>query len=215
MVSLTAVQVCVQNAERLLEDATKTSGPTASALAELSIEESAKAWMLYFRLLFQGRGPRIRARIPRKKLLRVGEYLQQHRDYLSRLDREIAAAFRYHKVKLKFLAFLLGYLEVALPIFEEAERFKGIAEALHGPAFNVKELGVGVNVERLGKLLGSFRKEGLTALDQVKLRGFYVNMSEKGDLVSPSIEAFEPAPLGALAGFLVVSLKGELLLLTK
>jgi AbiV len=214
-VSLTAVEICVANAERLLNDASKVSPPTTAALAELSIEEIGKAWMLYFRMLFQGRSSRFAPRLSARESEVVEAYLETHADYLRKLDKEILEGFRWHRVKLRFLSFLLGYLEVALPLLAKKGRLVPFAEAIHGPAFNVKEAATNLNLEGTRNLLKAFRLESLTELGEVKERGLYVNLSRAGDLVAPEIELL-PAPLlMALAAFLIVTLKGDLLAMSK
>jgi HEPN superfamily AbiV-like protein len=215
MVSLTAVEVCVSNAERLLNDASKVSPPSSAALAELSIEEAGKAWMLYFRLLFQGRQTKFAPRLSSKERAPVEEYLDAHADYLRKLDQEILEGFRWHRVKLRFLSFLLGYVEIALPLLARKGRLVPLAEAIHGPAFNVKDRPNAANVDGVRDLIHAFRLESLTELSAVKERGLYVNLSRTGDLVSPDVEML-PAPLlMALAAFLILTLKGDLLALSR
>jgi hypothetical protein len=215
MVSLSAVELCVGNAERLLIDSTKTTSPTAAALAELSIEEASKAWMLYFRTLFQGRTARHLPRLSRAEAQPIADYFVQHADYLAHLDREILDAFRFHKVKLRFLSFLLGYVKLALPVLSKKGRLTRLAQEVHGPAFNIQEQGVGANTDGMLKLIDAFRLESLTELHAIKERGFYVDFTKSGDLVSPDIEPLSAPLLGALAAFLITMLKGDLVLLTK
>jgi hypothetical protein len=47
-VPVEAVQPCIANAERLLEDAIDVSEPTAAAVTELAPEEALKGWILFF-----------------------------------------------------------------------------------------------------------------------------------------------------------------------
>lgn len=214
-VSLTAVEVCVANAERLLLDASKVSPPSAAALAELSIEEIGKAWMLYFRMLFQGRRVRFAPKLSAKERAPVAAYLEAHAAYLRKLDSEILDGFRWHKVKLRFLSFLLGYVELALPILATKKRLIPLAEAIHGPAFNVRDGVAEVDLEGTRSLLKAFRLGSLTELGEVKERGLYVNLAKSGDLVSPAIEVFPGLLLMNLSAFLILTLKGDLLALSK
>jgi hypothetical protein len=216
MVSLSAVELCVHNAERLLLDATKTSPPTAAALAELSLEEAAKGWMLYFRLIFQGRKSRVRIRMSPKESKVAVDFLDSKAVYLEGLDGEIFLAFKWHKVKLRFLAFLLEYLELALPVLVKRARTLKITQELHGPAFAVNEAFGTPDLEVMLRLIRSFRRDHLTELGEVKERGLYVNLSNSGvDLISPEIQPSAAPLLGSLAEFLIVALKGNLVLLTK
>jgi hypothetical protein len=213
-VSLTAVEVCVTNAERLLGDASKVSPSTAAALAELSIEESGKAWMLYFRLLFQGRKTKFTPRISARESRPVEAYLEAHSDYLKKLDREILDGFKWHRVKLKFLSFLLGYLDVALPLLLGKGRLLPLAEAIHGPAFNVRDETSVESIKEIQQLIKAFHLENFTELGAVKERGLYVNLSRTGDLVSPEIEVLPVPLLMTLAAFLIQTLKADLLALS-
>jgi hypothetical protein len=209
------VEICLLNVERLLIDATKTSGPSAAALAELSIEEAAKAWMLYFRLLFQGRRPRFSPRLSRSEHAELDDFLESQSTYLKGLDNEIAAAFWFHKVKLRFLSFLFRYVEKVLPVLGKKGDLKRPAEEVHGPAIRISESAGELNTEGALSLLRAFRLERLTELDAVKQRGFYVGLTKRGDLVSPDIDPVPSQLLLQLGAFLILTLKGELIALTK
>jgi len=212
---VTAVEVCIANAERLLGDSLKTSPPSAASLAELSIEEAAKAWMVYFKLLSQGRRPRFSPRLTKSDKGKLEAYLSGNVEYLKGLDKEIFLAFKRHKVKLRFLAFLLGYLEVTLPLLATKTRYLRNVQSLSGPAFKTQEPSGNIDVQPILNLIKSFRLENLTELDSVKQSGFYVNLAKRGDLVSPEVEPLPFALLQQLAVFLIAALKGELQLLTK
>ena len=214
-VSISAVEVCILNAERLLLDATKTSGPTSAALAELSIEEAAKAWMLYFRLLLQGRKIKFAPRFTSIERLEIEKYLESHEGQLRKLDDEIITSFKSHKVKLQFLSFLLGYVEKVLPIVAKNGRLKRLAEEIHGPALNLSLSQESTKVSDALELIKAFRLDRLTELDAIKQRGFYVNLTEKGDVVSPEIDPVPSQLLISLATFLIVMLKGDLIALSK
>ena len=191
---LSASEICVLNAERLLEDATRVSPPTSAALAELSIEEAANGWMLYFRILFQGRKTRFKVHLSPRKKRAIDRYLEKNPPYLSNLDSEIQDAFRHHKVKLRFLTFLLGYVKCALPLMaSERKSLVALAKEVHGPAFNVRETDQPPDLSGVFQLIKAFRLERLPELDSVKQRGFYVRFTKSGDLTSPSIEPFPNA----------------------
>ncbi len=214
-VSLSAVELCVENAERLLLDATKTSPPTSAALAELSIEEAAKGWMLYLRLIAQGRKVPHLPRISRAVSKALKRTLEENFDDLAHLDERIWEAFRDHRVKLRFLGVLLQFVSAGLPLLAKQDDVVRLTQDIQGPAFNPKEADPSKEIDAIKTLLSSFRVDGLTYLDLVKKRGFYVNLSEKGDLVSPSIESFPTRLLAELSAFLILTLKGDLLLVTR
>jgi hypothetical protein len=213
-VSFSAVELTIENAERLLIDSTKTSPPTSAALAELSVEEAAKAWLLYFRFMAQGRTvrnlPRIPAAVRRAMEAAAESSLKDFQD----LDHTIFEAFRDHRVKLRFLGFLLKQLEVSLPIFAKSAEMAQIGQDIQGPAINVREIDAASEIGAIQNLISSFRLEGLTDLDSVKKRGFYVNITDRGDLISPSIYSPPTRLLVELAAFLIVALKGDLVLVS-
>jgi len=215
-VSLSAVELCAQNAERLFVDATKVSAPTTAALAELSIEESAKGWMLYFRLLLQGQTVKAPFRVSRKEAKPITDFLESRADYLVGLDGDILLAFRRHEVKLRFLAFLLEFLEKSVPMLAAKDRPVQIAQTLQGHVFDVRQSFAPPDPAATLALIRSFRREFLTELSQVKERGFYVNLSDsRREMVSPDIQQFPTPLLLGLAALLFGSLKANLLLLTK
>lgn len=214
-VTLSAIEVCISNAERLLMDASKTSPPTAAALAELSIEEACKAWLLYLRLTFQGRRPKTNLRFKRKAELQLGQYIEANDEYLRDLDKEIAGAFKRHGFKLRFLQFLFGYLKIAVPAAKESKQLHRVPELLHRGLFDVKEAEMVPQMENVEQLLSMFRPENFERLVDLKERGFYVNLTNSGDLVSPEVESHPVVALEELAGLLIGTLKGELILLTR
>jgi hypothetical protein len=171
--------------------------------------------MLYFRLLLQGRRPRFSPRLSRSDRAELDEFLESYSSYLKGLDNEIAAAFRFHKVKLQFLSFLLRYVEKALPVLGKKGNLKQLAEEVHGPAIRISESTGGMNTENALRLLKAFRLERLTELDAVKQRGFYVGLTKRGDLVSPDIDPVPSQLLLQLGAFLILTLKGDLIALTK
>lgn len=216
MVTLSAIEVCVSNAERLLLDASKTTQPTAAALAELSIEEAAKAWMLYFRFRFQGRSTKLGFHLSPVDQKKINRCIKDLAPSLEKLDEDIADAFRYHKVKLRFIGSLLKYVSVAMPIMAKKKgTLAQIAREVHGPAINVRVGDYPATVKELLKVVQAFQLDHMTELDLMKQRGFYVNLTKSGDLVSPDIEPLPSLLLMPLAAFLIITLKGDLLLLTK
>jgi hypothetical protein len=208
------VELCVENAERLLIDSTKTSPPTSAALAELSIEEVAKAWLLFFRFMAQGRPVRNLPRIPASIRRAMEDAAESSLKDFRNIDHTIFEAFRDHRVKLRFLGFLLKQLEVSLPVLAQSADMARVGRDIQGPAINVREIDPAKEIASIQKLISSFRLEGLSDLDSVKKRGFYVNITDRGDLISPSIYAPPTRLLLELAAFLIVALKGDLVLVS-
>ncbi|MDG6912435.1 MAG: hypothetical protein JRN35_05070 [Nitrososphaerota archaeon] len=215
-VSLTAIEVCISNAERLLQDAAKTSVPTSAALAELSIEEAAKAWMLYFRIRFQGKSLSVHPVLSETERRRIEKCVKDLAPSAEEFDAEVIASFRSHKVKLKFLGSLLRYVVVAMPMMAKQKKaLERLARRVHGEAFNLPIDQWPAVSSQLLELVKTFRPEHITELDSVKQRGFYVNLTGTWDLVSPDMEPFPNQLLMALAAFLIVTLKGDVVALTK
>ena len=58
LVPMEAVQLCIANSKRLLNDADYVSEPTRAALIEIAFEEVLKAWILFFNLNDTTRWPK-------------------------------------------------------------------------------------------------------------------------------------------------------------
>jgi hypothetical protein len=101
----------------------------------LAIEEAAKAWMLYIKLLVQGSGSRYTLPVAKAEREQLESYLKSNASYLEELDSEIVSVFREHKVKLRFMRFLLGYFKKLLSIVAKKELLRPFVEKIRGPAF--------------------------------------------------------------------------------
>lgn len=196
-------------------DATKTSAPTGAALAELSIEEACKAWMLYFWLLFQGRRTRAPLRASRKLARAMDAYLESKADYLTHFGTETLAAFKWHRVKLRFLSFLLGFLKITASESRSSDEIAKIVTRIQGGLYAPKGEFLVAGHKQVQEFLSSLQLEALPILADVKERGIYVNLTESRDLLAPDVESLPTQVLVALAAFLIESLKGELVLLTR
>jgi hypothetical protein len=163
--------------------------------------------MLFVRVKFQGHKTQAPLRLASNEARPAGDFLVSKADYPKGLDGEILLAFKWHKVKLRFLAFLLEYLEFTIPIPAKKERPVNVAQELHGAAFDVK-LALGApNIDATLKLIRSYRREFLTEIGEIKERGLYVNVSESGgDLISPGIQTLPTRLLMELAAFLIATL---------
>ncbi|MDG6970671.1 MAG: hypothetical protein JRN54_06140 [Nitrososphaerota archaeon] len=207
------------NAERLLEDSTKVSSPTQTALAELSLEEVAKAWMLYLTALQKrgkkdwlppGQFPRMKGKS--RDLRRVGKFLEEHQSYLEHLP--VDQAFYRHEVKLEFLKFLLEYLRLLAPIAQTSR--KQIIEWLSvaNPGFNIGTIVSKRRPQAFDQILRRLNLWQLVTLNELKERGFYVNATRSGHLTAPDSHGTTFSVLvGSLALLLVVMLRGEIQLL--
>lgn len=193
------------------------SPPTAAALAELSIEEISKAWLLYFVWLFgTGREPRRGSiKFTEKEESALEGFFKQNRRYLEGLGNELSLAFKDHPPKLKFLRFLFDYIELLTPILQKKKEYVAqLSETALGPVFNARRLMAGATPQSTPSVFEGFKRRGLTELARLKNRALYVDLSRSNELISPEVNLPVVPLLQMLAARLIVALKVELLSLT-
>ena len=92
---------CIDNAERLYDDASKTSPPTKAALIELSIEELAKALLVLYKT------PEFENSLLKAEFVDAGKIINnlEGTDFIKTLDEFKIADFttRVHEKKLNFI----------------------------------------------------------------------------------------------------------------
>ena len=150
--SIEAVQLCLDNYARLMDDSDKVSDETSFALRELSLEELIKAWMLYFayfsdvikqqsdkeaffRKYFAKTNINVSdlpsaSNFPHQptESLQAPTATTAFTKFMAVLQKlykpNIQDAFRLHSVKLDYLSNLLQYLELLLTLFKEMPNYK-------------------------------------------------------------------------------------------
>jgi hypothetical protein len=217
VVSVEAIQLCVLNSSRLLEDSGKVSAPSAAALAELSIEEISKAWLLYFVwLIGTGREQsRVSFKFTAKERDTIGQFFEKNRAYLDSLIDEVPLAFKDHPPKLRFLRFLMDYMQFVTPILlARKEYLAQVTEVALGPVFNARELLGETTLQSNPSVYQGFKRRGLSELAKVKNRGFYVDLTRSNEFIAPDMNVPVVPLLQGLSARLILALKFELLSLT-
>jgi len=209
-VPVEAVQLCITNAERLLEDAVDVSEPTAAALTELALEEALKGWILFFNLTDSDRWPStLRAR---RKAISAGfspvtsasglaKELQEKFDRIPKgADvRGIFAGVAAHSAKLAALDFIIALVDSELKTPDLARRAaKVMARTVTGQAFNFDAVLEELNEEAFDDFRKAFTIiHGSQAHRLAKLKevGLYVNLegnvfSSPDTLNYPDFDAF-------------------------
>jgi len=217
------IQLCAANAERLLDDSTKTSAPTRVALIELALEEAAKGWMLYFRLM-RDNPEAVKASgvvdFARSALVQgtkgrtideLTDIIASFKDHAQLLMRPpLDEAFQHHRVKLAYVRALVETLAIVLPISSKVEYPPELLKrAIQGPA-RFGGLPPADRVARARKLFDEFLSQEVAEISVLKESGFYVDISGDGSFISPMSRVFKTAALEELADLLVTSLKGSI-----
>lgn len=209
------IQLCLAGAERLLADAGRVSPPTQAALLELSIEEAAKAWMLYLvartrardsNLIPHGWNPHLIA--TQRDARALQRFLAGHSSYLRNLP--VDRAFHKHEVKLEFLQFLLEFLKLMAPVAQANRRSLIEGMAALNPAFNIRRMTKGTATNPIVGFVKSLKVEALPELTRIKERGLYVNSLPTGHLVAPETHPYLQPLMASLSMFLIAGLRAEL-----
>ena len=199
-------ELCLLNAERLLVDSEKVSEPTKAALIELSLEEIAKGLGLYF-LYFKGEVEKQDIKLSEESKQRLNEFLEKNKETINGL--KISDMFSMHKEKLKFLGFLIEFLKVLPNIFlNETEFTKLSISQIVGPAFNSENFpDTSEELEKLDKILKMFNSQNISALQEIKENGFYVDI-KNNNVIAPAANLYVNEIFFTIAKILIYFLKG-------
>jgi hypothetical protein len=219
-ITLEDIETCVRNSDRLFSDSSNVSEPTKAALMELSIEESAKAWMLYLQFVKQlaiSEREKIKP-IAEKGLSTLSEVQKQElqgfgkamTEYLN--DLNIEEAFRggrAHEVKLDYLALLIDQLKTYWSTMFQIAKSDPVARSVIPSKMDVSD------IEKVGKEIASdlwsFKRQDILILRRVKEEGFYVDADENGKIISPESREYHIARLFLLRLIMDNGLKGLLI----
>lgn len=193
--SLEGVELCALSAERLLRDSLTVSEPTALALCELAIEEACKGLMMSFLILFKEDEEEdesaneipILPDLEPDELTLLNAFFEENREYLEGLDRELAAAFKGHPPKLRFLEFSLKYDRITLSLLKKQGRMDSLSGIVTGPVFKPGENSQPPGIEGLEKFLDAVRLDQLQELQTIKNEALYVSLYGDGSLASPAL----------------------------
>ena len=176
------VQLCVANVERLLYDSKRVSEPTASALLELALEELMKAWILLAHRTDANRDAPQRSRPDAKE----GNPLSRLLSDLNKIS--LSDTFNRHRTKLDALRHVHRFIS---DTFQSAkpEGFSGTGNFLTG-GISLDPLFSEGMLSRARTLLSTLNADNVVQLTELKESGFYVCLSQRGQLVSPDSAPF-------------------------
>ena len=226
-ISLDGIQLCIQNAERLLVDSHKVSIPTKMALLELGLEEISKAWglLLTFEKQTFARNPDLIKiffeclHIDRKK---YNDAIQKNEPNFEKFLSETTLesfmtpfdvdSFTNHDKKIKFLSQLILYIkEIAFPLLKESQDREESTKDILGKYIGKIDLKTADKV--ISEIL-NINEDKLGELVSLKEKGIYVDI-EGGTFISPSSRNYYPDILQNLLILLISTSKNELTTLSK
>lgn len=169
--------VCIQNSFRLLKDAhlNGLSGPTQSALVELSVEEASKAFLIFGKVVMPGF----------LDMLGVND-----------VDKKIVLSFERHHVKIKAIkAFYKHYVEIMKNQREDEYAMNMAKELWSKPGTKVKsekelyekfiENNIGSFKDGLAEFIAKIMDLSVNKFEKIKELGFYVNLDQKDGTYGP------------------------------
>jgi hypothetical protein len=193
-VPIEAVELCVSNAYRLLADSEDLSEGSAVALTELALEETLKAWILFFHRNDMGRprptpptrpvGQSSKGRtVPRKIQEAQAALILQ----VSKVD--LVEAFSSHYPKLDLLP---AILELTRQVYKYAKPKELVRQSqlMLGGIFDFTGLIDSDEIEDYLKILDVVNVERVREFALLKERGFYVNLTKEGSFLSPDSRPF-------------------------
>jgi hypothetical protein len=185
--SATDIRLCLSNAKRLMVDATKVSPESQLMLRELALEELAKGYMVYFRLLTKNPAQfKNRVHLPHiAGSEKIAELLQGHRDMFS--EAALRRAFWDHEVKVEFIELLAEVVLQAPPIFVDDRNvdtrglpFGTVVRLARGRIRRYSQLGIVSNRRVIAKIRERVKREVNGRLDALAKRATYVDLASSG-----------------------------------
>lgn len=238
--SIEAIQLCLDNYARLMDDSEKVSGETSFALCELSLEELIKAWMLYFayfsNVIKQQSDKEVffskyfaKVKINVSDLPSTSTFPNQtpefqktpttaeFTDFMAVVSRLIAPpikdAFNKHIVKLDYLSDLLKYLEQVLKLFEEMPNYKPYdINVIFGKYLKPNEFNQTTKQEIFDKALEVIKKFNTDEMRslQKKKEQAFYTDLLNDKLIMPKTRIFDSGNIKMLNNFLYIELITEI-----
>lgn len=226
-ISLEAIQLCILNAERLLDDSQNVRIPTKMALLELGLEEISKAWGLLLTFAKQTFDRNLNlierffevSHIDRKKysdaIKKIEPQIEKYfsdttfESFMTPFNKD---SFTNHHKKIEFLSKLIWYIKnITLPLLKLSQDRKNFANDILG-----KFVG-NINLKMSDKVISeilNINEDELEELVSLKEKGIYVDI-EGETFISPSSRNYYPDILQNLLVLLISMSKNELTTLSK
>ena len=223
-ISLEAIQLCILNAERLLDDSQNVRIPTKMALLELGLEEISKAWGLLLTLekkIFDQNPNLIKTYFELSHIdftkynnainEKIAKYFSDttFESFMTPFDKD---SFTNHRKKIEFLSKFIWYIKnIALPLLKLSQNRENFAKDILG-----KYVGK-INLKTADKVISetlNINEGKLEELVSLKEKGIYVDI-EGETFISPSSRNYYPDILQNLLVLLISMSKNELTTLSK
>jgi len=188
------VRLCLENVQRLMRDSNKVSAESKLMLRELALEELAKGYMVFFRLLAKNPSEvRGRLRFPKTAgSEKLAELLEGHRDMFS--EAALRRAFKDHEVKVEFLGALSDVLLQTPPILLDDRNvdsqglpFAVVYRLAKGRVKRLTQLGDASNRRTIAKIRERANRQVDGRLDNLAKRATYVDLRTDGPGCIPPV----------------------------
>jgi hypothetical protein len=185
------VQICIANAERLLADSEKVSGPTSIALSELALEEALKAVVLLYHCT---EGPTWAESRKQPGWLppEILEFVRKSVPAVKAIDPR--SVFENHRPKLDALNLVAGVIRLSIARFPKEAIAEG-SPRVFGPSITLGGLITDPAIAQMALVFSMVDENQARFLTQLKERGFYVNLTDEDHLLSPSATPLPDARL--------------------
>jgi hypothetical protein len=181
------VILCVKNARRLRKDARRTSFESRLALKELALEEVAKGYLVFFRIMVQHRSENVQVG-DLQRFIQAGFPVPLH-DLIEAnsglfTQEALRAAFWDHELKLGAIEFIINSIEEVMPVARPSPipgvkllplRYRIASRFARSERLRAR------GVETMTKALATLQNAGITTLDQIGKRATYVGLSRNPD----------------------------------
>ncbi|WP_298276401.1 hypothetical protein [Ferroplasma sp.] len=202
------VKKCIDNADRLYEDALKTSLPTRAALIELSIEELAKGFLVLYKT------PEFENSAIKAEFVDTDKILDdlERTDFIKTIDEFKIGDFtkHFHREKLNFIESLVKMSQQFFAAYKTQMEPLIKVYASNYSQYLSKSIVDPMKIlqEALSNLSGS----GISDLDKIKEDGFYVDFKD-GKVTEPQNISFPIQNLSSVFSFLRLLAQNIMILL--
>ena len=186
--SVSDVDLCRRNAQRLMRDAKRTSSESELALLELAFEELAKGYMVFFRIAFRGSidRPSESRTLPSLDPGPILSILERNHRLLS--DDAVREAFWNHDIKLEMAELIFDLLDRLVGPLEQVSRFRsqGLPFRIRLVLWFARSRRIrGMAIEHLREVISGLRASGFARLDDIGKQATYVGLDRSAERCFP------------------------------
>ncbi len=201
-------QKCIDNADRLYDDALKTSSPTKAALIELSIEELAKGLMVLYKT------PEFKDSGLKADFVDAGKILEDldGTDFIKTLDSFKIGDFTkpFHPEKLKFIQAIVKLSQQFFVTYRTQMELLINAFGKNFSQYFSKSFADTMKI--IEEELSNLDDSNISDLDDIKKDGFYVDFKD-GKVIEPKNVPFQFKKLSRIFGFMHMIIQNIMILI--